>query len=200
MNFFQPSMKLTMKSRDGSRVRKRYDIAQTPYQRLSKPDALKKDVRERLDALYRQLDPVELLRQLEKLQDAFWRHAKELQPTRVPAEVLRATPLSDNFAPSGQDRQRATYFRPNSNSPSWSNEKSAGIGEPTSHACRIPGALDPTRSTVCGRKCNHGLNLNLSGRQSRFLSNFSNETPPAIPTASYGPCSAACVNGGVKFW
>ena len=102
VNFFQPSMKLTMKSRDGSRVRKRYDIAQTPYQRLSKSDALKKDVRERLDALYRQLDPVELLRQLEKLQDAFWRHAKELQPTRVPAEVLRATPLSDNFAPSGQ--------------------------------------------------------------------------------------------------
>lgn len=102
VNFFQPSMKLTMKSRDGSRVRKRYDIAQTPYQRLSKSDALKKNVRERLDALYRQLDPVELLRQLEKLQDAFWRHAKELQPTRVPAEVLRATPLSDNFAPSGQ--------------------------------------------------------------------------------------------------
>ena len=102
VNFFQPSMKLTMKSRDGSRVRKRYDVAQTPYQRLSKSDVLEKDVRERLDALYRQLDPVELLRQLEKLQDAFWRHAKELQPTRVPSEVLRATPLSDKFAPSGQ--------------------------------------------------------------------------------------------------
>ena len=102
VNFFQPSMKLTMKSRDGSRVRKRYDIAQTPYQRLSKSDALEKDIRERLDALYRQLDPVDLLRQLEKLQDAFWRHAKELQPTRVPSEVLRATPLSDKFAPSGQ--------------------------------------------------------------------------------------------------
>ena len=39
VNFFQPSMKLTTKTRDGSRVTKRYDIAQTPYQRLSNSDA-----------------------------------------------------------------------------------------------------------------------------------------------------------------
>jgi hypothetical protein len=33
-NFFQPSMKLTKKSRQGSKVTKTYDKPQTPYQRL----------------------------------------------------------------------------------------------------------------------------------------------------------------------
>ena len=34
VNFFQPSMKLIDKQRDGARVKKRYDRAQTPYQRV----------------------------------------------------------------------------------------------------------------------------------------------------------------------
>lgn len=97
VNFFQPSMKLTKKSRDGSKVKKQYDIAQTPYQRLSKSETLDKDMREHMKALYLQLDPVDLLRQLEKLQDAFWRHAKELRPNQVPADVLRAAPVSGHF-------------------------------------------------------------------------------------------------------
>ena len=100
VNFFQPSMKLSKKSRDGSKVKKLYDIAQTPYQRLVKSDTTEKHIRVELDALYQKLDPVELLRQLEKLQDAFWRHARELQPTQAPTDVLRAKPVPDNFASS----------------------------------------------------------------------------------------------------
>ena len=76
VNFFQPSMNLTTKTRDGSRVTKRYDIAQTPYQRLSNADALDGDSRNRLATIHEPLDPIDLLRQLEKLQDAFWRHAR----------------------------------------------------------------------------------------------------------------------------
>ncbi len=101
VNFFQPSMKLTTKTRDGSRVRKRYDIAQTPYQRLSNLDALDRDLRDRLPSIYERLDPVDLLRQLEKLQDAFWRHAKEWLPSTLTDEVVRATPVSGDLTPNG---------------------------------------------------------------------------------------------------
>ena len=96
VNFFQPSMKLTTKTRDGSRVTKRYDIAQTPYQRLSNSDALDPEVRVRLAAIYERSDPVDLLRQLEKLQDAFWRHAKELASPTLTDDIVRAALVSPN--------------------------------------------------------------------------------------------------------
>jgi hypothetical protein len=33
-NYFQPSVRLASKRREGARVTKRYDVAQTPYQRM----------------------------------------------------------------------------------------------------------------------------------------------------------------------
>jgi hypothetical protein len=75
VNFFQPSMKLQAKTRAGSRVRRSYDQAATPLQRLLTTDVLDAAKRERLEALYRTLDPVLLLRQIAVLQDALWRHA-----------------------------------------------------------------------------------------------------------------------------
>ena len=99
VNFFQPSMKLTTKTRDGSQVTKRYDIAQTPYQRLSNSDALDPEVRVRLAAIYQRSDPVDLLRQLEKLQDAFWRHAKELASPTPTDDIVCAALVSPNCDP-----------------------------------------------------------------------------------------------------
>jgi hypothetical protein len=75
VNFFQPSMKLLSKKRDGAKVTRKYDAAQTPYQRLLGSGTLSARVRERLESVYAALDPVRLLRQLELLQDALWRHA-----------------------------------------------------------------------------------------------------------------------------
>lgn len=75
VNFFQPSMKLKQKQRSGAKVTKHYDPAQTPYQRLCASEALLPPHTERLEALARGLDPVQLLQQLAVLQDAFWRHA-----------------------------------------------------------------------------------------------------------------------------
>ena len=104
VNFFQPSMKLTTRTRDGSQVTKRYDIAQTPYQRLSNSDALGPEVRDRLAAIYQRSDPVDLLRQPEKLQDAFWRHAKELASPTPTDDIVRAALVSPNC---GADADRA---------------------------------------------------------------------------------------------
>jgi hypothetical protein len=71
VNFFQPSMKLLEKQRNGARITKRYDGAQTPYQPMMASGYLTQQSREHLESLYRKLDPVVLLQQLEQRQDHF---------------------------------------------------------------------------------------------------------------------------------
>ena len=78
VNFFQPSMKLQEKQRHGSRVKKRYDEAQTPFQRLLASNLLDETRALRLKQVYRTLDPVQLLKQIRVLQDGLWRHAVQL--------------------------------------------------------------------------------------------------------------------------
>ncbi len=85
VNFFQPSMKLATKRREGSAVQRTYEAAKTPFRRVVASDVLATETQQRLDALAVALDPVQLLRQLRLLQDALWRHA--IFRTPVP-EVL----------------------------------------------------------------------------------------------------------------
>ena len=72
VNFFQASMKLRTKTRTGSRVRRTYGPAQTPFQRVLASGVLDASNQRRLTAVYRALDPVRLLHQLETLQEALW--------------------------------------------------------------------------------------------------------------------------------
>jgi hypothetical protein len=75
VNFFQPSMKLRTKTRNGSRVRRTYGPAQTPFQRVLASGFLDAACERQLKAVCRALDPVRLLNQLASLQEALWRHA-----------------------------------------------------------------------------------------------------------------------------
>lgn len=75
VNCFQPSMKLTSKERDGSKVRRTYDHAQTPMQRLLACGTLSARKQQELQRITQALDPLRLLTQLEQLQKALWRHA-----------------------------------------------------------------------------------------------------------------------------
>jgi hypothetical protein len=61
MNFFQPTMKLRSKTRNGARVHKVYERAQTPYQRLLQSGMLSEAKRAEMAATYRALNPVLLL-------------------------------------------------------------------------------------------------------------------------------------------
>lgn len=119
VNFFQPSMKLRQKQRDGARVTKQYDQAQTPYQRLVASGALVAPIPARLAALAVGLDPLGLLRQVQVLQNAFWRHAlpgatsiSEIVPAQDTqlAEGLRADLWANDpgatAPPSGARRYR----------------------------------------------------------------------------------------------
>ena len=74
-NYYQPSLRLMSKERDGSHVTKRYDRAQTPLQRLLGSDVLDASQADYQRSLFVSLDPVQLLAQLNKLQDRFWTFA-----------------------------------------------------------------------------------------------------------------------------
>jgi hypothetical protein len=72
VNFFQPVMKLTHKEREGSKVRKYYDEAKTPHQRIMASVSAKDKLR--LQHTYLQLNPAALRRQI----DANLRHLWQL--------------------------------------------------------------------------------------------------------------------------
>ena len=67
-NFFLPTMKLKSKERVGSRVKKSYDQALTPYQRVLQSKLVSKLTKDRLQAKYATLNPAALKRKLERLQ------------------------------------------------------------------------------------------------------------------------------------
>jgi transposase InsO family protein len=66
-NYFQPVMKLVEKTRTGSRVTKKYDKARTPYGRVLTSRAISKEVKRVLRRDYKELNPVALGRQIDRL-------------------------------------------------------------------------------------------------------------------------------------
>jgi hypothetical protein len=76
MNLFQPNMKLISKTRNGARVHKVYDTAQTPYQRLLKLGILSVSKQAVFAAVYRGLNHVVLLKQINDNLGKLWRLAE----------------------------------------------------------------------------------------------------------------------------
>jgi hypothetical protein len=76
VNFFQPSMKLRGKTRQGAKVHKVYDTAQTPYQRLLKSVVLNQSKKVELAATYNGLNPLRLLRQINDNLNQLWKLAE----------------------------------------------------------------------------------------------------------------------------
>jgi hypothetical protein len=72
INFFQPVMKLKHKTRNGAKVCKVYDTAQTPYQRLLKSGVLTEAKQKELAAVYSGLNPVLLLKQINESLERLW--------------------------------------------------------------------------------------------------------------------------------
>ncbi len=72
INFFQPVLKLVGKTRNGAKVHKVYDIAQTPYQRLLRSGVLTEDKKHELANIYGALNPVTLLKQIRESVEHLW--------------------------------------------------------------------------------------------------------------------------------
>jgi hypothetical protein len=92
VNFFQPVQTLVSKTRHGARVHRRFDQAQTPYQRLAAAGVLSSTTHADLEALYQRLNPVQLRRDLEAALDRLWTLAA-LDPHRSSGHTEVATPL-----------------------------------------------------------------------------------------------------------
>jgi hypothetical protein len=91
VNFFQPSLKLKSKEREGARGSKTYDQARTPYQRLLAFEEERPEPAQRvleLEPLYLSLNPRALLRQIEAAQDVLWELAREQE--RLPRSLSGA--------------------------------------------------------------------------------------------------------------
>jgi len=76
VNFFQPVMKLVAKSRQGAKVRKVYDTARTPYQRLLEAGVLTEAKQRELAAVYGGLNPALLLEQMNGHLERLWQLAE----------------------------------------------------------------------------------------------------------------------------
>ena len=124
-NLFQPSMKLVSKQRDRARVRRKYDQAQTPLQRLLASDVLTPERRAHLEAIFQSLDPVQLLRQLETLQEALWQHAVFRTPTQA-----SPTPLAPAATVTFDAQQWGPNTNPTDGAVSRSGEGDAGAAVP----------------------------------------------------------------------
>ncbi|MBL7062123.1 MAG: DDE-type integrase/transposase/recombinase, partial [Dehalococcoidia bacterium] len=76
VNFFQRVIKLVGKTRQGAKVRKVYDTARTPYQRLLESGMLSEAKQHELAATYSGLNPVLLLEQINGHLERLWRLAE----------------------------------------------------------------------------------------------------------------------------
>ncbi|MCX6071594.1 MAG: hypothetical protein NTU91_12190, partial [Chloroflexi bacterium] len=73
VNFFQPVMKLQSKVRLGSKVRKKYDQAQTPYRNVMASDLVEQSAKQELTEVYLSLNPVDLRRRIDVNLARLWK-------------------------------------------------------------------------------------------------------------------------------
>ena len=104
-NFFQPVMKLASKERVGGSIKRRYEVARTPYQRLMESHQTSETVRQELEAVYRSLNPAELKRNIDAKLDRLYEvyeekkgspqvnPHKEVTPRRVTYYVMQQPPV-----------------------------------------------------------------------------------------------------------
>jgi hypothetical protein len=85
-NFFTPQQKLISKTRDGAKVIKKHDTAQTPFQRLLARDDIDQSIKNNLTRWYQQLNPAQIRRDMAHLQQRlFDLSAAKGHPNQVPA-------------------------------------------------------------------------------------------------------------------
>jgi hypothetical protein len=91
VNCFQPSMKLLEKHREGSHVRRIYDPAKTPLQRLLLSGVLPANKQQALQTMTDALNPVRLFEQLKQLQQAVFRYT--MNAASFPSPAVTSAPL-----------------------------------------------------------------------------------------------------------
>ena len=83
-NFFQPSMKLIEKIRQGGKIHRKYDQPKTAYQRVIASNQTSKTSKARLKQQYESLNVAELHRQIETLKDQLFDLIEGTPKTETP--------------------------------------------------------------------------------------------------------------------
>ena len=81
-NFFQPVMKLQSKERIGGRVKRKYDVPRTPYQRLMESEQIPEEAKEELQRIYLSLNPAELKREMDAKLEELYKIYEEKRKTQ----------------------------------------------------------------------------------------------------------------------
>jgi len=81
-NFFSPVMKLLSKERIAGKVKRKYDIPKTPYQRLIESGQISEETKRKLEAIYRSLNPAELKRKIDEKTRRLYTVYEEKKRTR----------------------------------------------------------------------------------------------------------------------
>ena len=84
-NFFLPQTKLISKTRDGARIKKRYDEPKTPYRRVLESEHIGDDIKISLTEIYESLNPARLKRDMMLL-------LKHLERQQIPLKSAAEQP------------------------------------------------------------------------------------------------------------
>ncbi|HZR40210.1 MAG TPA: hypothetical protein VFB12_08850 [Ktedonobacteraceae bacterium] len=102
INCFQPSMKLQAKEVDGERIRRIYDPAKTPLERLLLSGVLSEAQQEGLHTVAQALDPIRLLAHFKELHQALLHQADPAHEAfLVPHSSCHRTPLVPSSLTAG---------------------------------------------------------------------------------------------------
>jgi hypothetical protein len=88
-NYFQPIMILIEKHRKGSKVTRRYDTPETPYQRLLKQSDVPEAQKDRATEIYNSLNPAELKRIINDCQSKLIKMAAPIRKNVKPKKIRR---------------------------------------------------------------------------------------------------------------
>ncbi|MBN2435165.1 MAG: transposase family protein [Spirochaetes bacterium] len=111
VNYFQPVMILREKHRIGAKAIRKYDAAQTPFQRILKSDSVSDEVKDSIRAIYKTLNPAELKRKINEYQAKLIRIAAPIRLPIKPVRIRRKKQMQ-HTVPVGRREQSATNANP----------------------------------------------------------------------------------------
>jgi hypothetical protein len=152
LNFYQPCLKLVEKKRNGARVTRKYDQAQTPYQRVLAAPSVSSEVKQQLREQFLTLDPVYLLTTINQLQDQLWPYAY-LKPEGMRPPLSPAASLPLPSQPEATNNGQSTHNQPGlSLKDHGPNEPSQAPDSQSQPAARTYRRSKPTRRLIQGQR------------------------------------------------
>lgn len=112
-NFFQPVMMLLSKTRDGAKVYRKYDKPKTPFHRLLENPDLSPAEKKKVQSIYEKLNPAELKRKINKLQNKLIELDTYTRKSRVPDEKRqRRRKVLPHMTPTWRRENRTKHPNP----------------------------------------------------------------------------------------